>query len=821
MVYLVEQPLRGAEAYAAFRPLVDAVRVWLCGPGAADSDAQSKAATELPRGGDFAAVFGGRGAGKSSILEGIRYKLAEPPSLAVLPPFCPEELPEEAELVSALVLHLEGAVCAGVAGGKRPAADDEQRPAWGEASAEIWRALAERRSPRDFQRVDEQLASSPANYRDRLVEGYKRHGALHRTLRAHIYAWIDEAAKRRQARSQNKPAHFVLLIDDIDLVHYRAWDLLDCLTHCFRHPQLSVVVFADEQMLIEGLTSGVRRADDKLSEARARELATAMSLKLLPARFYVPSLTEVERVERLDNLLEKAKLKADASGRKDPQPVEKQQEPSFWSLWLPKGDDAKGANLRADSLEIDLRAALGAVLPDNARQLKALCNRWTMREIKPIEITGDGRAQLRYGFAFEAISLQIPALPVRLLATRYIDDLRRGISGTGADGLGQPAEGVRARTNLLGQLVGQLGAADQADARRLLQALALLGSAVSAAEQKAELAKRKSVLHLALYEPRAGELDLVRSPAYGATSTIDLQLFRPEGGRAVPAARVPELVRNLDEALRAQAGLLALEKPSISLIAAAPLSLLVYLGWRLRRFPVRAFLNQHGGSWARYLGDLQGEGADRGAPLWRQEQVRQFAGADVDADELSLVLSTRSDVAGALDGLPDAAKLRCALGTVLISDVPAIPGAGPTLPEVPWSAPEHAVDRDSDAYADAMVLPRLVWQARDWIISQRQRHRTGTLHLLLAVPAPLAFYLGGHLHTLQPIQLYEYEGGRYLPTVRLDAGEGAPQAPDAWGSPAPEPAAAIVTRPEGDGLPAAEVVDGAENILRRRALDEE
>lgn len=346
--------LAGKTAVDAYKPLIGVIRGWL----------QSQCAQTN----DFALVSAPTGSGKSSCLAGLREALQEDNKYIVLAPFVATWAQPHVNALARLVAHLEGDHQGPAAGAVR---------SLGTAPPELWNEIADYSDTPGLKRVNEGLASSPDNFRERVSRQEKAGAKSPTQIRGFIHSWLDKVGVACLKGQSAKP-QFVLCIDDLDFVQADAWDLLNALQY-LRHPLLSVIVFADLSLLQQAAKNGILRDNVHMTAHGANSLAQESLRRWFPARFELPVLTPEQRRSTLE-----------AWG----------MPPGFWDLWQNESNRSVGS-------------ILSAFLPANYRQLKQVHN-WTMHEIVPLSPAdqADDKQlwQLRRSFIARVLDVQFAPL---------------------------------------------------------------------------------------------------------------------------------------------------------------------------------------------------------------------------------------------------------------------------------------------------------------------------------------------------------------------------------------------------------------------------
>jgi hypothetical protein len=68
---------------------------------------------------------------------------------------------------------------------------------------------------------------------------------------------------------------------------------------------------------------------------------------------------------------------------------------------------------------------------------------------------------------------------------------------------------------------------------------------------------------------------------------------------------------------------------------------------------------------------------------------------------------------------------------------------------------------------DMPSLNTAVHEAKVALSEFRGRHQLNRLHLFIKAPSVFAMALGHRLNAVGPIQLYDWDTGKYVPTVQL------------------------------------------------------
>jgi hypothetical protein len=776
MRHIAEQPHEHSEgdSLPSHRALVDEVVRWVFEP-------------ELPA---FGVLYGPRGSGKTSLLLEARRRVHaaaardEEAAGDRLPKirlagelFAPEELADSADLIAALVRHLEGpATGASTRSDRRGPPPCHLGDAPGGPDGQgLWDLLARRASPGEFRELDKTLASSPADLERRLVRAYRERSELHDRIRACVHAWIAAfVARDPQPGVEPRWPRLLLVIDDLDLVHHRAWELLDCLFHCFQHPALRILIAADEALLDDGLASGIQALDPRLPADRARALAAAMRQKRLPVRFSVPVLSVEEKLDLL-----RAYDAADGDAGVGP-----------YALAWPVVEGATPAAAAPSGHSPSALRGLGPALPESPRAIKALRNALipASRALPSDQVAGEGRTRLQQRWLLEAAHLIRPDLQLPTLWAqrgRSLLELLRRLEQRDPSGWTRGAD-----EDELAHMLSGVGEVDRPGARGLLRGLMRQLDALDRENEEIRRRLQSSLLRVLVYADEPAD-EAVRAKHLGPPLSLDLRAHRVAEGQTLPPQAVVAAWGTALDQLEGQPPELALSgtEPAAG-CGPAPLSLLAALGWRLRRTRLQTWYNPVLGRLVRYEGALMGPlpRVYRGGLM--QEQPGLTSGASSGApDAVLAVCTTEGGARGVLDRLPEALWPEVREARVLR-----------------WRGDGFipTADEDQQRSEAADVPPNTLMTVIAEVLraaAELPRAPGGTLHLLLQGPAPLAFFLGGHLHTLRPVQLYELSDGRYVPTIRLDAGPpeaagGAEAAARAPAAEAPGPLFAVRRPPE-------------------------
>jgi hypothetical protein len=73
----------------------------------------------------------------------------------------------------------------------------------------------------------------------------------------------------------------------------------------------------------------------------------------------------------------------------------------------------------------------------------------------------------------------------------------------------------------------------------------------------------------------------------------------------------------------------------------------------------------------------------------------------------------------------------------------------------------------SSVVSDIATLNRAVHEAKVKLAEFRGQHQLSCIHLFIKAPSVFAMALGHRLNGIGAIQLYDWDQGKYIPTVRL------------------------------------------------------
>ncbi len=532
-----------------------------------------------------AAVYGGRGSGKTSLLWTLRDLLKRESSALILPKgerdealFSISQTRSDDELFALLVEFLARAY------GKLDALNKIKR---------IDMRWHDRKRFVDY---EQSMAANDDDLVDRLTNAYTQAACSTKELQDAFKDAFKEYQSRDQPAGSKKP--LVLLVDDLDLQPHRALELLEIFRLFLNREGIIVLLAADRDLLIHNI-------DEGLKDKRTRQpgLAGALLGKLVPYSWMLPLPTLEERQQNLWSMSDDG------------------EEPELPRWW------------RALSLTEDLEAAvrrdMGPLLPHFYRGLKALHNRLiSLRQelLRRAEEPKDSDFLKQLGDTYrQSLGLTDPYIPSAFSMVAALD-VRWPSLGILDALLQTPAEFIEALTVLAlpkddeegGQKksLSELSASDRqlpildrlddrwlagrdiGEARRLLGQMASLWASWREFAAEAQTAARFFAVSLdnealkrseILWKERFEKKRLPRPLHLDLREFADPQREHPERLRK---ARKQAYDYLKEQSLGSLPGRLEMR-------AEAPRSLLVWLGWYLRYVEVAAY-NYFSGTYSSY-----------------------------------------------------------------------------------------------------------------------------------------------------------------------------------------------------------------------------
>lgn len=245
-------------------------------------------------------ILGGRGVGKTTVLEEVLRRLLDKESAdtIIIDPIVPESFLQGDHplgwISAALWPHVRQ-IEEQLRRSNRDAGANELR--------KVYRDFAS--SVRAFVLGDRATSASPYDATTRLIDestwlavaGYevpRKLGALVETL----FALHLEVSPRGDRRSQGRPL-LVVSFDDVDLHPDRLASILSAMPVVLAHPAVVVLVAADPELLNSGAEAQCRKLVPNEDASKARQLARDQLRKRLPLdlRVSLPTLTVPERLD--------------------------------------------------------------------------------------------------------------------------------------------------------------------------------------------------------------------------------------------------------------------------------------------------------------------------------------------------------------------------------------------------------------------------------------------------------------------------------------------------------------------------------------------